>query len=65
MQIGNFIFKNRKWFYNNRQLANPIVIIWKLIWVIPFYITLAILAVIAALFNFDISEIERVWTDNL
>jgi hypothetical protein len=64
MQIGKFTFKDRKWFYNDRQLANPIVIIWKFLWIIPVYVSLAAFAVTVALFNLDVGELERVWKDN-
>lgn len=65
MKIGNFTFEKRKWYYKNMQLSNPIVIAWKCIWYIPLLFSIAIVAILAAIFNLDISEVERVWKNNL
>lgn len=65
MKLGKFTFRNRSWYYNERELANPIVIIWKCIWIIPVIISLTIFAIIAAIFYCDISEFERIWTETL
>lgn len=65
MKIAKLEIKNWRWYYNSRELANPIVIIWKCIWVIPFFAAIALAGIFSALFNWDIGEIERVWKDNL
>lgn len=64
MKIGNFTFQNRKWYYRDNQLANPAIIAWKCIWYIPLFTTLAIFAILASIFNLDISEFKRVWKNN-
>lgn len=65
MQIGKLTFQNRKWYYNDRQLANPFVIIWKTIWFIPVIVSLIIFAFIVTIFSMDISEFERIWKEHL
>lgn len=30
MKLGKFAFRNRRWYYNDMQLANPFLIIWRL-----------------------------------
>lgn len=64
MQMGKFTFQNRKWYYNDRQLANPFIIIWKIIWFIPVIVSLTIFAFIVTVFSMDISEFERVWKEH-
>lgn len=58
MQIGKLNIT--EWTWNNMQLANPILIIWKLIWIIPFYIGLGIFATIAAIFNLDLETFKDI-----
>lgn len=65
MKIGKFTFQNRKWYYNELQLANPIVIIWNCIWIIPLIITLTIFALTVAIAKLDISEFKRIWCETL
>lgn len=64
MKLGKFTFAKWKWYYDGRQLANPIVMLWKCIWVIPFFVAIALAGIFSALFNWDISEIEQVWKNN-
>lgn len=65
MKLGKFTFAKWKWYYNGQQLSNPIVIIWRAIWVIPVIISLTIFAIIVAIFSLDIDEFERIWTETL
>lgn len=65
MKLGKFRIKNRRWYYANHELENPIVIIWKCTWLVPLFISLIIFSLIVALYNRDISDIAGTWTKNL
>ena len=59
MQIGKFTFKNRKWFYEDMQLANPFMIIWKLLLCAPRFMALVLFASLAAMFELDIDCFKK------
>lgn len=63
MQIGKFTFQKRKWYYKDRELANPLVIIWRIIWLIPKLVSVAVYACIVTIYSLDVSEFERVWEE--
>jgi hypothetical protein len=37
MKIGKFTFAKWKWYYDNRELKNPIVIAWGFLWTAPIF----------------------------
>ena len=48
------------WSYNGRKLAPPHVILWKLLWFIPFKIALAFACLFAAL-GFGLDAAVEIW----
>lgn len=62
MQIGKL--NVTEWRWNGRKLANPFLIVWKLIWVIPVYCALGLLALLIAVFNLDIEMGIDVFNNN-
>ncbi len=63
MQIGKLNI--RKWTYANRELANPILICWKLILYIPLIISLTIFSGLIGLFNLDFEHAIDTFKENL
>lgn len=62
MQIGKLNIA--KWTWNNMKLANPFLIIWKLIWIIPVYLALALFAIIVGLYELDYASFENIIKEN-
>lgn len=60
MKIGKLNIKN--WTYAGSKLNNPIVILWKLIWFIPFKISVLITCLFALL-GFGWYAAERIWKE--
>ena len=54
MQIGKLNITEWRW--NGRKLWHPLLIIWKLIWLIPVYCALFIFAVIMGIFDLKIKS---------
>lgn len=54
----------RNWTFEGRELANPLLIVWRLFWFIPHRISLFIFCVICALYELDKSEFADKWGSN-
>jgi len=63
MQIGKLNIT--EWTWNNMKLANPFLIIWKLIWIIPVYIAVIIFAIIMTVYNFDMGAFGKTIRNNI
>jgi integral membrane sensor domain MASE1 len=61
MKFGKFTVQNRRWYYNEKRLQNPIVIVWKALLIIPIYAVACILGVLVALFDRDIESFSDTW----
>lgn len=48
----------RNWKYNGRKLANPFIILWKLLLIIPLWICIILTGIMFALFERDFSRIR-------
>ena len=54
----------RNWTFEGRKLANPLLIIWRMFWLMPYFAILFIYCVIAAIYSLDISEFTEKWENN-
>jgi hypothetical protein len=54
----------RNWTFEGRELANPLLIIWRLFWLIPVKLSLFIFCVIKAIQALDKSEFIDKWKEN-
>lgn len=62
MQIGKLNIT--EWTWNNMKLANPLRIIWNLIWIIPVYLALVIFAIIVGIYELDYAIFEDIIKEN-
>lgn len=51
-----------QWHWKGRKLANPVVIVWKLIWFIPYQILRVILCLVGGI-GFGLHTAEMIWKD--
>lgn len=59
---ANISFRN--WTFEGCELANPFKILWKLVWAIPVYLSLAIFCIIIAIFHLDYKYFADTWENN-
>ena len=63
MKLWNFTFEKRRWFWKGRELAHPLLLAWKLIWYVPFFVSVLVCASIAAIFELDLDVFQDVYNE--
>ena len=54
-------FNFRKWTFDGMALANPITIIWRLVMVIPYILTLSLFCAVYFISRLDFGDAVDVW----